>query len=163
MERAAALGPKRGPILLQLPPGFAVDLELLDGTLRLFEPQVRIAVEFRHPSWFVDPTRELLERRGVALCLADSPRRRQPGWRTARWGFVRFHEGRGPHAPGYQRDVLRRSVARIAELWGDAADVYVYFNNDAAGYAIRDAMTFAELAVAAGLKPTRVPAPLAAA
>ena len=83
-------------------------------------------------------------------------------WRTAGWGFVRFHEGKGAHVPGYERDVLRRWVERIAETWARNEDVYVYFNNDAAGYAIRDATTFAELAAAAGLSPTRVPSASAA-
>jgi uncharacterized protein YecE (DUF72 family) len=158
MERARRLGPKLGPILIQLPPRFTIDVERLDGTLRLFPRSVRVSVEFRDESWFVPETRALLERRGVALCLADSPRRKQPMWRTADWSFVRFHEGRGAHPPGYERDVLDRWVDRIAETWSASDDVYVYFNNDAAGYAIRDAVTFAELAAASGLRPTRVPA-----
>lgn len=158
MDRARALGSKLGPILIQLPPRFGADLERLDATLRLFPPSVRVAVEFRDESWFVNGVRELLERRGVALCLADSPRRQQPAWRTADWGFVRFHEGHGAQRPGYERDALRRWVERIAGMWTQRDDVYVYFNNDHKGYAIRDAATFAELAAAAGLRPTRVPA-----
>jgi uncharacterized protein YecE (DUF72 family) len=157
MERASALGPKLGPVLIQLPPRYRANLELLEGTLRLFGPSVRVAVEFRDDSWFTQATRDLLQARQVALCLADSPRRRQPMWRTAGWGFVRFHEGTGDRAPGYARDVLQRWVATIAKTWSEREDVYVYFNNDAAGYAIKDALTFAELASAAGLSPTRVP------
>lgn len=162
MERAEALGSKRGPILLQLGPAHLADPDVLDAALSAFPAGTRLAVEFRHPSWFCDATRHLLERRGVALCLADSPRRKQPVWRTAAWGFVRFHEGAGAHAPGYRRDALQAWVQRIAETWSVDEDVYVYFNNDARGYAIRDAITFAGLADAVGLRPTRVPSPLAA-
>ena len=158
LERAQLLGPKMGPVLVQLPPRFSLHLERLSDTLAQFPPSVRLAVEFRDASWFVDETRELLQRHQAALCIADSPRRKQPAWRTAAWGFVRFHEGAGAHAPGYEREELRRWVGRIAELWPARNDVYVYFNNDALGYAIRDAVTFAELAQASGLKPTRVPA-----
>jgi uncharacterized protein YecE (DUF72 family) len=158
LERARALGPKLGPVLVQLPPRLQANLELLDATLALFESSIRVSVEFRDPSWFTPQTRELLLRHGAALCLADSPRRKQPLWRTADWGFVRFHEGTGAHAPGYRRDVLQRWVQTIAQTWSAHEDVYVYFNNDAAGYAIKDAMTFAELATVAGLSPTRVPA-----
>jgi uncharacterized protein YecE (DUF72 family) len=157
MERARGLGGKLGPVLIQLPPRFTIDLDRLERTLRLFAPSVRVVVEFRDESWFVTETRDMLERRGVALCLADSPRRSQPRWRTADWGFVRFHEGKGRHAPGYERDVLRRWVARIGDMWSRNEDVFVYFNNDTAGYAIRDAVTFAGLAAASGLTPTRVP------
>lgn len=162
LERATALKQKLGPILLQLPPSYGAAPERLEQTLAEFPPHARVAVEFRNRTWFTDETREVLERHHAALCLADSPRRRQPAWRTAGWGFVRFHEGRGRHAPGYERDVLRRWVGRIAELWSPASDVYVYFNNDTGGYAIRDAITFAELADAAGLRPTRVPSAIAA-
>lgn len=162
MNRAEALGRKLGPILFQLSPTYRANPPLLEDALRLFSPDVRIAVEFRNETWFTDETRAILERHGAALCLADSPRREQPVWRTADWGFVRFHEGKGRYAPGYGRDTLKRWMQSIAEIWGAAADVYVYFNNDAAGYAIRDAITFAELAEAAGLRPTRVPSATAA-
>jgi len=157
MERAEVLGAKLGPILIQLPPRARASPELLEATLGRFEPSVRVAVEFRDETWFTQEMFQVLERYRVALCLADSPRRQQPIRRTADWGFVRFHEGTGAQAPGYQRDVLRRWVARIAETWPREADVYVYFNNDTAGYAIEDAVGFAELAEAAGLSTTRVP------
>jgi uncharacterized protein YecE (DUF72 family) len=156
-ERAAGVGPKRGPVLLQLPPRFRFNLALLDAALSVFDPSVRVAVEFRDETWFTPQTREVLEHRGAALCLADSPRRKQPVWRTARWTFVRFHEGTGPHAPGYERDALRRWVERITEMWTPDEDVYAYFNNDEFGYAIKDAVAFAKLAATAGLSPTRVP------
>ena len=162
MQRARGLGPKLGPVLIQLPPRFHQNVELLAATLRLFPSSVRLSVEFRDETWFTAETRALLEQHGAALCLADTPRRKQPMWRTASWGFVRFHEGQGPHAPGYERDVLRRWVQRIGETWTRESDVYVYFNNDAAGYAIRDAIAFAELAEASGLRPTRVPSSNAA-
>lgn len=162
IERAEGLGQKCGPILLQLPPNYNANPQRLEETLRLFRPSIRVSVEFRNETWFTDETRMVLQGHSVALCLADSPNRKQPQWKTADWGFVRFHEGKGRHAPGYERDVLRRWIASIAERWDSDADVYVYFNNDAAGYAIRDAISFAELAEAAGLRPTRVPSAAAA-
>lgn len=75
---------------------------------------------------------------------------------------MRFHEGRGGRALGYERDALRTWARRIADTWGPRDDVFAYFNNDAAGYAIKDAVTFAELAGTAGLSPTRVPSENAA-
>jgi uncharacterized protein YecE (DUF72 family) len=156
MDRAAGLGPKCGPLLLQLPPNFHADLELLDCALAAIGGAARVAVEFRHESWFVTETRTVLERRNAALCLADSPIRKQPNWRTAEWGFVRFHEGKGRQAPGYERAALSTWAHRVADLWGPRDDVYCYFNNDTRGYALKDAVAFAELASLAGLEPTRV-------
>ena len=72
LERASGLGDKRGPILLQLPPRLRADVALLDAALALFEPSIRVAVEFRDDSWFTDDTRAVLERHRAALCLADS-------------------------------------------------------------------------------------------
>jgi len=159
MERARSLGSKLGPILIQLPPNHRVDLMALDRALAAFDPSVRVAVELRHESWFSPETKEMLKSRGAALCLADSPRRKQPHWRTAGWGFIRFHEGKGPTLPGYSKSALRTWVRRIADTWQPGDDVFVYFNNDTGGHAIKDAVTFAELGERAGLNPTRVPRP----
>ena len=162
MERAVRLRPKLGPVLVQLPPRFGVDVARLARVLEIFGsdwPGVRVAVEFRDDSWYVDEVRELLERHGAALVLADSPRRRQPFWRTADWGFVRFHEGRATPRPCYGERALRSWVERIEELWGPRGEVFAFFNNDPRACAIRDAVVFARLAERAGLAVTRVPAP----
>jgi uncharacterized protein YecE (DUF72 family) len=157
-ERADGLGDRLGPVLLQLPPTLAADLGRLAGTLDRFPSGVRVAVEPRDDSWFDDGLRSLLEERGAALCLADSPRRATPVWRTAGWGFVRFHEGQATPRPCYGDRALAAWAERIAALWDADADVFCYFNNDARACAVRDAVRFAELARIAGLRPTRVPA-----
>ena len=97
VERASHLGDKLGPVLLQLPPTLRVDAAGLDRTLAAFPASVRVAVEPRHDSWFVDDTRAVLESRGAALCLADGGPSRPPLWRTASWGYVRSTgAGAGP-------------------------------------------------------------------
>jgi uncharacterized protein YecE (DUF72 family) len=80
-----------------------------------------------------------------------------PAWRTADWGFVRFHEGLGDPRPCYEEGALATWAERIAGLWGPDEDVFCYFNNDGRACALRDAIAFARLAEACGLKPTRVP------
>lgn len=156
-EHARPLGSKLGPVLVQLPPQLPADLPALDDTLARFPSGVRAAVEFRHPSWFTDDTAALLARHDAAFCLADSPRRRTPLWRTADWGYVRFHEGRASPPPCYGQRALQTWAERIAGLWPPSADVYAFFNNDHRACAIRDASVFAHAATRAGLHPTRVP------
>jgi uncharacterized protein YecE (DUF72 family) len=158
-ERATGLGEKLGPVLLQLPPTLEVDLDRLADTLDRMPAGVRVAVEPRDDSWFVEGLRTLLEERGAALVQADSPRRATPVWRTAGWGFVRFHEGLAAPRPCYGEGTLATWAERIATLWDARADVFCYFNNDARACAVRDAVTFAGLARRAGLRPTRVPEP----
>lgn len=159
MDRARHLGPKLGPVLLQLPPNLRCDVGALEETLDQFPSSVRVAVECRHESWFTDETFKLLTDRGAAFCLADSPRRRTPVVRTADWGYLRLHEGRARPHPCYGRAALEAWARRLAELWDPDDDVYVFFNNDPRGCAVRDARVFAPAARRAGLQPTRVPGP----
>ena len=157
LERARRLGAKRGPTLVQLPPNMKVDAGLLDAALAQFGPGERVAFEPRHESWFVPEVRAVLERRGAALCLADSRGRRSPQWRTADWGYVRFHHGLASPVSCYGRAAMETWARRLAEMWPAAADVFVYFNNDAHGCALRDAIVLARISERFGMYPTRVP------
>ena len=150
---------KLGPVLLQLPPSLEAEPERLDDVLRRLTPHVRVAVEFRHRSWFTDTTRDLLERRGAALCLTDRRRPTSPLWRTADWTYLRFHEGRARPRPCYGRTALRSWAERLARGWGDDVDAWVYFNNDHRACAPRDAAVFARVCERAGLSATRTPRP----
>jgi uncharacterized protein YecE (DUF72 family) len=160
MDRAAGLGDRLGPVLLQLPPDFRADVPALDACLRCFPSGVRVAVELRHPSWWTRERelRTVLERRGGALVWADRGSRPvTPLWRTAAWGYVRFHEGRARPWPRYGSRALRSWADRIAAQWGREDDVYVYFNNDPGGAAVTDAVAFARAAAAAGHRVSRTP------
>jgi uncharacterized protein YecE (DUF72 family) len=157
LARAAPLGPSLGPVLVQLPANFPVDLEALRRTLAAFPRNVRVVFEPRHASWYVDPVRETLREHNAAFCLMDTPRRPAPHWRTADWGYLRLHEGRAQPPPCYGRTALRTWAERLAGLWSTEEDVFVYFNNDTGGCAVRDAHRFALAVRHAGLVPTRVP------
>lgn len=159
LDRCRALGSKLGPILLQLPPTLAADADVLGRALAAFPADVRVAVEPRHASWFVPEVRRLLEEHGAALCLTDRSGPQEPAWRTADWGYVRFHWGQGRPEGCYGRSALAAWAERVAGLWPPEADVYAYFNNDGHGCAPRDAHLFAVAATHAGLQPTRTPPP----
>ncbi|MFF5216807.1 DUF72 domain-containing protein [Micromonospora sp. NPDC000442] len=160
LERATALGDRLGPVLLQLPPNLRADPSALAATLRLFPPQVRVAVEPRHVSWWTDATRGVLERHRAALVWADRHGRPiAPLWRTAEFGYLRLHEGRARPWPHYGRIALASWARRLAEAFGDDETAYVYFNNDPGGAAVANAATFAALAVRAGRRVSRVPGP----
>ncbi len=158
MRAAHGLGPALGPVLLQLPPQMRLDAERLDATLAAFPRATRVAVECRHPSWFVDATRRVLEARGAALCLADRRGPRTPVWATTDWAYLRFHEGRAQAWPGYGRSALATWLERLAGLDG-VEMTYAYFNNDPGAMALRDAVVFARLAHRAGLNVSRTPDP----
>ena len=67
LDHARHLGPKLGPILLQLPPTLKADPAALDRALRAFPPGIRVAVEPRHDTWWTDEVRDLLTTHGAAL------------------------------------------------------------------------------------------------
>lgn len=177
---AARLGGRLGPVLLQLPPTLTADAAGLDACLLEFgrfragrEEQaaaaeqsgsatrprrIRVAVEFRHESWWTPDIRELLERHQAALCWADRRGRPvTPLWRTADWGYLRFHEGAARPWPRYGRRALGTWASRVAAAWPGDADMFVYFNNDPGGAAVHDAAAFAAIAQRAGLEPATVP------
>jgi uncharacterized protein YecE (DUF72 family) len=175
LTAASGLGDRLGPVLLQLPPTLRADPGALDDCLRAFAQWrgsagdglpdragrgVRVAVEFRHETWWTDQIRELLTRHGAAACWADRlGRPLGPLWRTADWGYLRLHEGAAHPAPRYGERALRSWAARIAGTWPDGADVFAYFNNDPGGAAVHDAAAFASLARRAGLTVTRTAVP----
>jgi uncharacterized protein YecE (DUF72 family) len=125
-----------GPVLWQLPPNFHRNDERLAHALAELPPG-RHAFEFRHPSWFVDEVYELLRDHGAALVIGDRPevRRFQARERTADFVFLRFHHGGGDG--NYTHRQLGVWTRRI-EDWSRQGDVYAYFNNDWAGYAVEN-------------------------
>jgi uncharacterized protein YecE (DUF72 family) len=157
VRNVTGLAGKLGPVLLQLPPSLRLDADRLARTLDRFPAAMRVAVEFRHDSWYTDDVRRLLEQCSAALCLADRRGPLMPEWRTAPWGYVRFHTGRASPAGCYGRTALSTWADRLARLWRPDEDVFVYFNNDPQGCAPRDAVWFAAACRRAGLEPTRVP------
>ena len=98
----------------------------------------------------------MLTRRGAALCWADRGSRPiTPLWRTASWGYLRFHAGAAQPWPRYGRAALLGWAGRIADTWPEGADVFAYFNNDPGGAAVQDAVTFAGLVALNGRTVTR--------
>jgi uncharacterized protein YecE (DUF72 family) len=155
---ACELGPKLGPVLVQLPPTLRIDLDALARCLDRFPPDVRVVVEPRHDSWWHEGFWALLRDRNAALCLADSPHRQTPVRRTADWGFIRFHEGRASPRPCYGRQALATWASTLRHLWPPDADVFAFFNNDPLACALDNARTFSAEATKVGLHPTRVAA-----
>jgi uncharacterized protein YecE (DUF72 family) len=155
LHAAAGLGDRLGPVLLQLPPDFRAAPDTLDACLREFARfpaaripggRVRVAVELRHESWWTEQTRQVLTRHGAALCWADRRGRPvSPLWRTADWGYLRFHEGAAQPWPRYGHQALAHWADRAAQAWPGPADVFAFFNNDQGGAAVRDADVFAQV------------------
>jgi uncharacterized protein YecE (DUF72 family) len=169
-----ALGRKLGPVLWQLPERLEFDAAVLDEFLgqlprttaqaaalgarhddRLADnrvditvradQRVRHAVEARSRTFATDAFYELLEQHDVGCVLADTAGR----WpvldrRTSDLRYVRLHGDRELYASGYTADALDTWAERCGRWLADGEDVVVYFDNDAKGFAPRDAMALLE-------------------
>jgi uncharacterized protein YecE (DUF72 family) len=136
LQRARRLRNFLGPILVQLPPNWRVDPDRLAGFLKAAPRSVRWAFEFRDPSWLCEEIFALLQAHNAALCIhdmiQDHPRRI-----TADWVYLRFH---GDHYGGsYTSEQLRSEARWIKQQLVEGRDVFAYFNNDAQGYAVKNA------------------------
>lgn len=143
MERSAPLGESTGPILVQLPPKWRVNIERLEGFLAAAPTRRRWAIEFRDASWLCKEAMEVLRRRNAALCIHDILPN-HPFEITADWTYIRYH-GASAHAGDYSRAFLRDEARHIAELLKSGRDVYAYFNNDAGGHALHNAKDLREM------------------
>ena len=145
---AEELGSKRGPILFQLPPHWGRDPARFEDFLQALPKTHRCAFEFRDPSWFHQETYTLLEEHNAAFCVYDLAGRESPRLLTADFAYLRFH---GPsefkYAGRYTRAQLRAWL-RCSRSWlaQGAREVFVYFDNDQAGYAALNALELQEMA-----------------
>jgi uncharacterized protein YecE (DUF72 family) len=150
LRRLRPLGPTLGPVLFQLPAQFHANLPrlrmFLNGLGRQRHvPGLRAVLEVRHASWLEPETLALLRKAGVALCLHDSWQQPVTEAVTAGFVYVRRHGTSPPYRGSYPEAMLRADARRIRRWLGRGLDVYVYFNNDAGGAAVRDARRLGEL------------------
>jgi uncharacterized protein YecE (DUF72 family) len=139
----ALLGERRGVLLVQLSPLQEYDHARLEYFLSQLPPDLRVALEFRHPSWHRDAVFDLLERYGASYCVMSGAHLPCILRATADFVYVRMH-GPDPeylYAGSYSDDDLRWWADRIGEWRRQGREVHVYFNNDGEGHAVRNAAT----------------------
>jgi len=157
MKIANGLAEKRGPLLVQLPSSLGKDMprleEFLDELYGAMEGvEWRVALEIRHPSWLQGPELvQTLNRRGMALCIADFPACPVKNANEVGWVFVRRHGPGGEYAGNYSMDMIENDGRQVKRWIDEGRDVFVYFNNDIDGYAVQNAQ---ELIAAAGVTTT---------
>jgi uncharacterized protein YecE (DUF72 family) len=137
------LGANRGVLLVQLPPSAEIDEARLAYFLERLPRGLRVAVEFRNRSWHADAIFSLLEQHQVAYCVMSGARLPCILRATAPFVYARLHgpDHQSLYAGSYADDDLRWWSERIREWDGAGRDVFVYFNNDGGGNAVRNALT----------------------
>jgi uncharacterized protein YecE (DUF72 family) len=110
----------------------------------LADRRIRHALEFRSPTFCTDEAFELLRRYDVACVVADTAGK----WPmaeaiTSDLVYVRLHGDAELYTSGYGDAALDAWAAKCRR-WSEQADVVVYFDNDAKGYAPHDAVRLIE-------------------
>src|SRR5262245_37795385 len=123
---AQTLGSKLGVLLVQLPPTFKKDVEILRAFTEILPDGTRAAFEFRHPSWFDADVFSVLRARNLALCVADSEKLSAPVEMTADYGYFRLRD------EGYQQADIERWAGIIRDLTIPNG-TYVYFKHEEQG------------------------------
>ena len=138
------LGPRLGPLLLQLPGSLpfepTVALRFLDRLRRAHAGAV--VVEPRHASWFAAPVAKALRERGIARVAADparTPRAAVPGGND-RLEYARLHGAPRMYYDEYPAAALARLVRRALRPDHRVRERWLMFDNTAHGHAITDAL-----------------------
>ena len=133
------LGDQLGSVLFQLPPYFRMDLARLEAFVETLPEGTRVALEFRHESWFDQSIFDLLAARGIALVITDSDELPVSEFtRTAGWAYLRLRRS------DYGESELKQWVGRLKDAGLEEA--HVFFKHEDEGSGPRMAEQFLELA-----------------
>jgi len=126
IRTVTTLGPRLGPLLFQLPPNFKKDVPRLKSFLEEMPERRRVAIEFRHASWFDDEVFEMLRGQEAALCVADTGEEpAAPLVATTGWGYLRLRR------ENFSDEELADWARRIAEQpWSEA---FVFLKHEEEG------------------------------
>jgi uncharacterized protein YecE (DUF72 family) len=139
LTRLNVFGERLGPLLFQLPERWRCNTRRLADMLRELPDGRRYAFEFRDPSWHCDEIYALLREHNAALCLHDLGGSESPTVPTADFVYVRLHGPVMPQAGTYRAHVLRGWTGRAMTWNRQGKDVYMFFDNDQRGYAVKNA------------------------
>ena len=121
------LGPRRGPILFQLPPFLKMDLGLLGAFLSETSRIKDRVFEFRHESWLNDSTYQLLDKNEAGFCIAETEDLEPVLRVTGGLAYFRLR------LESYSEKTVRQWADKIGRTVGDSKACYVYLRHDETG------------------------------
>ena len=146
LDHAFPLKKKLGVVLWQLPPRFKFQKERLEEFCILLSTLSRSknlhhAFEFRDESWFCQEAFRTLEEFNFAFCIAHGSGLPLVERVTADFVYLRLHGGDVLYGSNYSDRELKGWAGKIEGWREKGKDIFVYFNNDAYGFAIKNALT----------------------
>ncbi len=131
---------KLGPILFQLPPNWNVNLERITEFIKILPKDYLYVFEIRHPSWYIQEIYDLFKDYNIALCIHDFYGEISPLEITANFIYIRFHGAKGHYFGKYSTEQIKHWTNKIIEWIKLKHTVFAYFNNDAFGWAVKNAL-----------------------
>jgi len=139
------LAEKCGPVLFQLPPGLKKDIPRLEVFVVSLPKEYRYTFEFRNETWYDKDLFSLLDSNSIGFCIHDLPDMVSPIEVTGGFAYVRFHGAELKYSSPYSDEELAGWAERMKQWTQSGKDVFAYFNNDAGGYAVNNALTLSRL------------------
>jgi len=149
-ENASPLKEKFGVVLWQLPPRFKFQKDRLEAFCVLLSTlprakRIRHTFEFRDESWLCEEAFRILEEFSFAFCIAHGSGLPFVDRVTSDFVYLRLHGGEVLYGSNYSDKELKRWAEKIEGWTEKGKDVFVYFNNDAYGFAIKNALTLKKI------------------
>ncbi len=136
---------KIGNILWQLPGNLHKDIDKLQSFAKTVDRDYNHVIEFRHPTWFEEPVYDLLRDLDISYCILSAPNGLpETLLATNKTAYLRFHGKSTWYDYLYTEKELERWKSRMQKLSG-IENIYMYFNNDQHGNAIKNAKNLMEL------------------
>ena len=149
-DHASPLKEKLGVVLWQLPPRFKLQKERLEEFCVLLStlPRAKLhrhTFEFRDESWICGEAFRILEEFNFAFCMAHGAGLPLAERATSDFIYLRLHGGEVLYGSNYSDRELKRWAEKIEGWKAKGKAVFVYFNNDAYGFAVQNALTLKEI------------------
>jgi uncharacterized protein YecE (DUF72 family) len=136
-----------GPILFQLPPSWRVNRDRLAEFLSELPRTHHYVFEFRNETWNRPEVYDVLRRHNAAFCMFELAGFQSPMEVTADFVYVRLHGPGNKYQGDYSKSQLRAWATRI-KTWRKALKhIFIYFDNDQAGFAAKNAMELKRMVI----------------
>lgn len=147
-DNACGLKEKLLCVLWQFPPSLRNNLKKLASFLEILKKNYSFCLhsfEFREKTWFNPETYSLLKENNMNLCLADSPDFPSEETITSSFLYLRFHGGKILYGSEYSEKELNQWADKAKKLRKKNGLLLAFFNNDAYGFAVKNALRFTEI------------------
>lgn len=150
LDNASSLKEKMGAVLWQLPPRFPFEKDRLEEFCVLLSTlprakSLRHVFEFRDESWLSQDCFRVLEEFQFGFCISHGSGLPCVEKVTTDFAYLRLHGGEVLYGSNYSDQELKEWAEKIAGWTRRKKDVLIYFNNDAYGFAVKNALALKKL------------------